>query len=81
MGAVFVFRDEQGVQEPAETSIQAHYYPLKERARALTGRVSPLAFDRMLRNYGLALSLVAAALMASLALQPLFPHPFLFLFF
>lgn len=81
MGAVFVFRDDQGVQEPAETSIRAHYYPLKERARALTGRVSPLAFDRMLRNYGLALSLVAAALMASLALQPLFPHPFLFLFF
>jgi GAF domain-containing protein len=81
MGAVFVFRDEQGVQEPAETSIQAHYYPLKERARALTGRVSPPAFDHMLRNYGLALSLVAAALMASLALQPLFPHPFLFLFF
>ena len=81
MGAVFVFRDEQGVQDPAESSIQAHYYPLKERARALTGRVSPLAFDHMLRNYGLALSLVAAALMASLALQPLFPHPFLFLFF
>ena len=33
------------------------------------------------RRYGLALSFVAGALLASLALQPLFPHPFLFLFF
>ena len=32
-------------------------------------------------RYGLALSFVAGALLASLALQPLFPHPFLFLFF
>jgi len=35
----------------------------------------------MLRQYGLAFSFVAGALLASLALQPLFPHPFLFLFF
>ena len=35
----------------------------------------------VIRQYGLALSFVVAALLASLALQPLFPHPFLFLFF
>jgi len=35
----------------------------------------------VIRQYGLALSFAAAALLASLALQPLFPHPFLFLFF
>jgi len=35
----------------------------------------------MIRQYAMALSFVAAALLASLALQPLFPHPFLFLFF
>ncbi|PYU36669.1 MAG: hypothetical protein DMG31_00300, partial [Acidobacteria bacterium] len=35
----------------------------------------------VIRRYGLASSFVAAAFLASLALQPLFPHPFLFLFF
>src|SRR5437588_1668033 len=35
----------------------------------------------VIRQYGSALSFVAAALLASLTLQPLFPHPFLFLFF
>ena len=36
---------------------------------------------RMIRQYGLALAFVAAAFVASVALQPLFPYPFLFLFF
>jgi putative methionine-R-sulfoxide reductase with GAF domain len=35
----------------------------------------------VLRKYGLVSVFVAAALLASLALQPLFPYPFLFLFF
>jgi uroporphyrinogen-III synthase len=35
----------------------------------------------IIRQYGLALVFVAAAVLASLALQPLFPYPFLFLFF
>jgi putative methionine-R-sulfoxide reductase with GAF domain len=35
----------------------------------------------VIRGYGLAAGFVAAAFLASLALQPLFPHPFLFLFF
>jgi uroporphyrinogen-III synthase len=35
----------------------------------------------IIRRYGLACLFVALALLASLALQPLFPHPFLFLFF
>jgi K+-sensing histidine kinase KdpD len=35
----------------------------------------------VIRRYGLSLLFVAAALLASVALQPLFPHPFLFLFF
>jgi uroporphyrinogen-III synthase len=35
----------------------------------------------LIRQYGSALSFVAVALLASLALQPLFPYPFLFLFF
>jgi putative methionine-R-sulfoxide reductase with GAF domain len=34
-----------------------------------------------IRPYGLAAGFVATAFLASLALQPLFPHPFLFLFF
>ena len=34
-----------------------------------------------LRGYGIAAGLAAAAFLASLLLQPLFPHPFLFLFF
>jgi K+-sensing histidine kinase KdpD len=52
----------------------AELRPVVQRTnRRLTGPV--------VRQYGLALALVAAALLASLALQPLFPHPFLFLFF
>jgi putative methionine-R-sulfoxide reductase with GAF domain len=35
----------------------------------------------VLRQYGLTSAFVVVALLASLALQPLFPHPFLFLFF
>jgi len=35
----------------------------------------------LIRQYGSALSFVAAALLASLVLQPLFPYPFVFLFF
>jgi putative methionine-R-sulfoxide reductase with GAF domain len=35
----------------------------------------------IIRQYGLALVFVAAAVLASLSLQPLFPYPFLFLFF
>jgi uroporphyrinogen-III synthase len=35
----------------------------------------------VIRRYGLSLLFVAVALLASVALQPLFPHPFLFLFF
>jgi putative methionine-R-sulfoxide reductase with GAF domain len=35
----------------------------------------------VIRQYGSALSFVAVALLASLVLQPLFPYPFLFLFF
>lgn len=35
----------------------------------------------VIRRYGLAAGFVAAAFLASLLLQPLFPHPFLFLFF
>ena len=35
----------------------------------------------VIRQYGLASFFVAAAFLVSLALQPLFPHPFLFLFF
>jgi putative methionine-R-sulfoxide reductase with GAF domain len=38
-------------------------------------------FSPAISQYGLALSFVAVALLASLALQPLFPHPFVFLFF
>src|SRR5216684_4238613 len=35
----------------------------------------------VIRQYGLASFFVATAFLVSLALQPLFPHPFLFLFF
>jgi len=38
-------------------------------------------FGLLLRRYGLALSFTGGALLVSLALQPFFPHPFLFLFF
>ena len=38
-------------------------------------------FKSVIRQYGLTLSFVAVALLASLVLQPLFPHPFVFLFF
>jgi len=44
-------------------------------------RASTLAPSMPLRLYGLALLFVSGALLSTLALQRLFPHPFLFLFF
>ena len=63
------------------TTIEARYYALNSGTSESAPQAAPIGIDRVLRHYGLALSLVAAALLASLALQPLFPHPFLFLFF
>lgn len=40
-----------------------------------------MRLDGTLRRYGLALAFVFAALVLTLPLQPLFPYPFLFLFF
>lgn len=76
-----MFSLNQAVAEPAETRIEPHYYVLNSGASAPARRAARLGIDGIIRQYGLALSLVAAALLASLALQPLFPHPFLFLFF
>jgi putative methionine-R-sulfoxide reductase with GAF domain len=64
-----------------ETSIETHYYVLNSGISKPTRQALPIRMHSILRQYGLALSLVAGALLASLALQPLFPHPFLFLFF
>ena len=63
------------------TTIEARYYALSSGTSESAPQAAPIGIDRVLRHYGLALSLVAVALLASLALQPLFPHPFLFLFF
>ena len=76
-----MFSPNQAVAEPVETRIEPHYYVLNSGASAPAHRAARVAIDGIIRQYGLVLSLVAAALLASLALQPLFPHPFLFLFF
>jgi len=49
--------------------------------RPVIRRIDGGLVGSVIRQYGSALSFVAAALLASLTLQPLFPHPFLFLFF
>lgn len=72
--------------ENSETTIETHYYVLNGGTSAPARQPSTIAqptisIGRILRQYSLALILVASALLASLALQPLFPHPFLFLFF
>jgi len=50
---------------------------VQEKADGLAGSV----LRQYGRQYGLTSAFVVVALLASLALQPLFPHPFLFLFF
>ncbi len=70
------------------TIIEAHYYAVNDAAgRAAPGtapganRTDPAGLGGALRRYGLALGFVCAALLLTLPLQHLFPHPFLFLFF
>jgi len=49
--------------------------------QATEGGLVGSRIGQYVRQYGLASAFLAAALLATLALQPLFPHPFLFLFF
>jgi GAF domain-containing protein len=54
---------------------------LNARTLVRLGEEAERAADSMIRRYGLALCAVAAALAVTLALQRLFMHPFVFLFF
>jgi uroporphyrinogen-III synthase len=76
-----VFRDNQGVAEPVGTSIEAQYYQLNSGTSEPVRRAARVSLDGALRRYGQALGFVCAALLLTLPLQQLFPHPFLFLFF
>jgi K+-sensing histidine kinase KdpD len=62
------------------TIIEAPYYAVNSAA-ARTDRAGRAGLGSALRRYGLALGFVSAALLLTLPLQHLFPHPFLFLFF
>ena len=59
------------------TIIEAPYYAVNSAA----ARTDRAGLGGPLRRYGLALAFVSAALLLTLPLQHLFPHPFLFLFF
>ena len=75
-----MFRNNQGA-EPVETSITTPYYASNSETRRQARKAARIVLDRVLRQYGLASFFVVAALLASLAVQPLFQHPFLFLLF
>ena len=60
----------------------ATLFMLQEATHSLeTGRSFRLQVGSVIRRSGTALVCVAAALVSTLFLQPLFPYPFLFLFF
>ena len=63
------------------TSIEASYYVLNSGTSKPARQSARTSLDGVLRRYGLALAFVVAALVLTLPLQQLFPHPFLFLFF
>jgi putative methionine-R-sulfoxide reductase with GAF domain len=63
------------------TSIETRYYVLNSGTSTPESQAAGTGVGRSLRRYGLALIFVAAALVLTLPLQRLFPHPFLFLFF
>ena len=63
------------------TSIEASYYPLNSGTSEPARQPARVNLDGALRRYGLALGFVCAALLLTLPLQQMFPHPFLFLFF
>jgi len=64
-----------------ETSIETHYYVLNDGTSAPVRKAHRISMERLLRHYGLAFAFVFSALVLTLPLQQLFPHPFLFLFF
>jgi putative methionine-R-sulfoxide reductase with GAF domain len=74
-------RDNQGVAESMGTTIEARYYVLNSTTSEPARQSARISLDGILRRYGLALAFVFAALLLTLPLQQLFPHPFLFLFF
>src|SRR5690348_12492571 len=55
--------------------------PMRAQAARAAGEGTETMRGPMIRRYGLALLAVAAALGATLELQRLFDHPFVFLFF
>ena len=63
------------------TNIDTRYYVLNSGTSTPESQAAGTGVGRSLRRYGLALIFVAAALVLTLPLQRLFPHPFLFLFF
>lgn len=76
-----MFRDNQGVTKSVGTTVEARPYLLNSEGVGPTRQATRMRLDGTLRRYGLALAFVFAALVLTLPLQPLFPYPFLFLFF
>lgn len=63
------------------TSIEAHYYHLNGGRTEPVQHTARVSVGGALRRFGLALGFAGAALLLTLPIQRLFPHPFLFLFF
>ena len=55
--------------------------PLEPNPYERSGKEGSKPFGRIIRQYGIAFSLVSVALLFTLLLRPLFPYPFFFLFF